>query len=139
MNKITLLVLIEAWLKTRGLKWKCDPEMSQLYQKKDPLDIKFKIDKTKVTFTPTTLRDGSEDVSLNCSDPDFFPKLEEALRHEERWTHAADCFVLLYNGVAAAWGPMLNVVIPWLIDRIEDVARWYEAIKDKYFPSKTQV
>src|SRR5882672_2913764 len=123
--KITLLVLIETWLKTRSLKWRVDPETSMLkIGKDDPLDINLVVRKTEVAYTPTTFMDDSKQKILHCTDPMFFQNLEKVLKREEKWSNASKCIVLMFDGLMAVWGPMMNVVVPWIIDRIDDLMFW---------------
>lgn len=132
MSKITLLAIIETWLKTKGLKWKCDPENSRLSYDKDPLDIFITVEKNRVVFRPTTFLDGSEEQSLSAVDPQFFSELESALRHEEKWSNAAKCMVLIFDGMMAVWGPMMLVVVPWIFDRIDDMVYYWRRFKSKF-------
>jgi hypothetical protein len=135
MTKITLLALIEVWLKTRGLKWKCDPETSKLtIDGVNHLDIMLDIEKDRVTYAPTTFCDNVERVSIVAIDPFFFQKLEAALKREGRWSNCSKCIVLLLNGLIAVWGPLINVIVLWTINRIDSVQDWYERLRAEYFP-----
>lgn len=133
MTKITLLVLIEAWLKSRGLKWKCDPETSRLLIKgNDPLDISIDVEKDRITCTPMTFYDDPKKISIAAIDPDFFAKLENVMKGEERWSSFGKCIVLICDGIQTVWGPMINVVIPWMIDKIDDITDWYGRVKQAW-------
>jgi hypothetical protein len=133
--KITLLALIETWLKTRSLKWKCDPETSKLtIDGANNLDIWLSIEKDRVSYVPTTFWDASKRVSIVAVDPLFFQKLEAVLKRESRWSNCSKCIVLLVNGLIAVWGPLINAVVLWTIDSIDELSAWYSRFRAEYFP-----
>lgn len=137
MTKITLLALIETWLQSRGLRWKCDPETSKLVIKgEDPLDISIDVEKDRVTCTPMTFYDDPKKISIAAIDPAFFTKLEDVMKVEERWSNFGKCVILLCDALQKVWGPMFNVVVPWIIDRLDGFIKWCGRLKQAWLPPK---
>jgi hypothetical protein len=136
MSDITLALLIQDWLKMRGLKWYHDPKRSQLRMvREEPLcnsisiaddHIKYCIPTFCKRFVNAITNENDKDGVLPAADPRFFQKLETILRREERYCHFARLIQYLIDAIDIVWGVPVGIVIDLIGELLDEVYYWWD-------------
>jgi hypothetical protein len=133
--EITLALLIQDWVKLRGLKWYVKGSRLEMILP-DILEATITIEDTYVTYTGPTLwrrffnvftGEIDKKVDLAAADPRFFEKLERIIRREERYLHFACNLRLLGIAVDKVLGPLNSVVFEWSVERLDEINDWWES------------